>query len=94
MKQNKYVEVMYELYVPNETGNWDIVEKTSKEHPLKFVTGMDFALEAFENDGDFRLNLYKDSEITSRLSNEEIENIFDKQAFLKHIDDIYKKVLG
>ena len=49
MKQNKYVEVMYELYVPNETGNWDIVEKTSKEHPLKFVTGMDFALEAFEN---------------------------------------------
>ena len=35
MKQNKYVEVMYELYVPNETGNWDIVEKTSKEHPLK-----------------------------------------------------------
>ena len=52
------------------------------------------ALEAFENDGDFRLNLYKDSEITSRLSNEEIENIFDKQAFLKHIDDIYKKVLG
>ena len=52
------------------------------------------ALEAFENDGDVRLNLYKDSEITSRLSNEEIENIFDKQAFLKHIDDIYKKVLG
>ncbi len=47
-QNNKYVEVMYELYVPNETGNWDMVEKTSKEHPLKFVTGMDFALTAFE----------------------------------------------
>ena len=27
MKQNKYVEVMYELYVPNETGNWTSLRK-------------------------------------------------------------------
>jgi len=45
---NKYIEVDYELFVPNEKGNFDLVEKTSKEHPFGFITGMGFALDAFE----------------------------------------------
>lgn len=45
---NKYIEVDYELFVPNEKGNFDLVEKTSKEHPFGFVTGLGFALDAFE----------------------------------------------
>lgn len=52
------------------------------------------ALDAFQNHGDFRANLMKDSDVTSRLTQDEIEQIFDKQAFLQNIDAIYKRVLG
>lgn len=51
------------------------------------------ALDAFQNHGDFRANLMKDSEVTNLLSKDEIEKIFDKQAFLQNIDEIYKRVL-
>lgn len=51
------------------------------------------ALDAFENDGDFKANLLKDTEVTERLTNDEIETIFDKNAFLENIDTIYKRVL-
>ncbi len=51
------------------------------------------ALDAFENDGDFKANLLKDEEVTKRLSVEEIDRIFDKKEFLKHINEIYKRVL-
>lgn len=52
------------------------------------------ALDAFQNHGDFRANLMKDADVTSRLTQDEIEQIFDKQAFLQNIDAIYKRVLG
>lgn len=45
---NNFIEVDYELYVPNESGNWDLVESTSKDHPFSFVTGLGFTLPAFE----------------------------------------------
>lgn len=51
------------------------------------------ALDAFENHGDFKANLLSDEDVTSRLSAEEIEKIFDKQAFLEHIDTIYDRVM-
>ncbi len=51
------------------------------------------ALDAFENEGNFKENLLKDIDITSRLIPEQIEKIFDKQAFLKNIDTIYKRVI-
>lgn len=50
------------------------------------------ALDAFENDGDFKANLLKDSDVTSLLSADEIEKIFDKNEFLQNIDAIYKKI--
>lgn len=49
------------------------------------------ALDAFQNHGDFRANLLKDSKVTSLLSIEGIEKIFDKQAFLQNINEIYKR---
>lgn len=52
------------------------------------------ALDAFENDGDFKTNLLKDADVTERLTNDEIEQIFDKNAFLENINTIYKRVLG
>ena len=47
---NNYVEVDYELFVPNESGNMELVEKTSKEHPFGFISGLGFALESFEDE--------------------------------------------
>lgn len=52
------------------------------------------ALDAFQNNGDFRANLLNDSDVTSLLSPDEIEKIFDKQAFLQNIETIYSRVLG
>lgn len=47
------------------------------------------AHEAFENDGDFKLNLLKDEKITKIMTVLEIENCFDTQDYLKNIDEIY-----
>ncbi len=52
------------------------------------------ALDAFQNHGDFKANLSKDSSVTNLLSLEEIEKIFDKQAFLQNIDEIYSRILN
>lgn len=49
------------------------------------------ALNAFENDGDFKANLLNDSEI--KLTPDEIEEIFNKDEFLKNIDKIYSRVI-
>lgn len=51
------------------------------------------ALDAFQNHGDFRANLLKDSDVMQQLSPDEIEQIFDKQSFLKNIDEIYSRIL-
>lgn len=49
------------------------------------------ALDAFQNHGDFKANLLNDADVRKLLSPEEIENIFDKQAFLQNVDAIYKR---
>lgn len=52
------------------------------------------ALDAFENDGDFRINLLNDKDIEKLLTPKEIDAIFDKFDFLKNVDIIYSRVLG
>lgn len=52
------------------------------------------ALDAFENDGDFRINLLNDKDIEKLLTPKEIDTIFDKSDFLKNVDIIYSRVLG
>ena len=70
----------------------ELVEKgLTREDAYKIVQRN--ALDAFENDGDFKANLLKDEEVTKHLSVEEIDRIFDKKEFLKHINEIYKRVL-
>lgn len=49
------------------------------------------ALDAFENNGNFRQNLLNDSEVTSRLTSDEIVSIFDKQEFTQNISKIYER---
>ena len=52
------------------------------------------ALNAFENDGDFRINLLNDKDVEKLLTPKEIDAIFDKSNFLKNVDIIYSRVLG
>jgi len=49
------------------------------------------ALDAFDNDGNFKENLLNDNEITSRLTEEEVENCFDFSSYLKNIDIIFER---
>lgn len=49
------------------------------------------ALNAFENDGNFRENLLNDNEITTYLTPVEITEIFNKEEFLKNIKEIYSR---
>lgn len=50
------------------------------------------ALNAFENDGNFKDNLLNDKEIL--LTPVEIDEIFNKDEFLKNINEIYTKILA
>ncbi len=51
------------------------------------------AIDAFENDGDFRVNLLNDEDVTKLLTHVEIDEIFNKEEFLKNINTIYSKIL-
>ena len=51
------------------------------------------ALDAFENDGDFRINLLNDNDVEKFLTPMEIDEIFSKDDFLKNIAKIYSRVL-
>lgn len=52
------------------------------------------ALEAFNNDGDFRINLLNDKDVTKLLTPVEIDEIFNKEEFLKNINKIYSRILN
>lgn len=52
------------------------------------------ALDAFENDGDFRINLLNDKDVEKLLTPSEIDAIFNKDDFLKNVGKIYSRVLG
>ena len=51
------------------------------------------ALDAFENDGDFRINLLNDKDVEKLLTPSEIDLIFNKDDFLKNVNKIYSRVL-
>ena len=51
------------------------------------------ALDAFENHNDFKQNLLNDTEVANFLTEEEIEEIFTPEEFLKNINSIYEKIL-
>lgn len=55
------------------------------------------AMEAFNSDdkdgGDFKENLLEDVEVAKLLSEQEIDEIFDKEEFLKNIEEVYKRIM-
>lgn len=70
----------------------ELVEKgLTREEAYRIVQRN--ALDAFENDGNFKANLLKDTDVTGKLTADEIDKIFDRNAFLANINAIYKRVL-
>lgn len=51
------------------------------------------ALDAFNNNGNFKENLLKDTDICKYLSQDEINKIFDKKVFLENIDSVLSKFI-
>ncbi len=51
------------------------------------------ALDAFNNNGNFKQNLINDVDVKKLLNKDEIEQIFDKNAFLNNIQTIYERIL-
>ena len=49
------------------------------------------ALDAFENNGDFKANLEADNDVLGLLSKDEIEECFDRNAYLQNVDKIFEK---
>lgn len=52
------------------------------------------ALDAFDNDGNFKENLLNDSEISKYLTKAEIETCFNFDDYLKNVDVIFNKFNG
>lgn len=84
---NKFGGIVYSQKVLLE-----LVEKgLTREEAYRIVQRN--ALDAFENDGNFKANLLKDTDVTGKLTADEIDKIFDRNAFLANINAIYKRVL-
>ncbi|MBO6272192.1 adenylosuccinate lyase [bacterium] len=49
------------------------------------------ALDAFENDGDFRYNLEHDDDVTKQLSTDDLDDCFQVEEYLRNVDKIYNK---
>ena len=49
ISDEKMVSLSYDLTVDNEDGEKELMERATKENPLKFMFGMGTMLEAFEN---------------------------------------------
>jgi len=48
ISENKFVAVSYELYVGEKDEKPELMEKATKENPLKFISGLGMMLEKFE----------------------------------------------
>ena len=61
----------------------------SRENAYKIVQRN--AINAFENNGDFKVNLFNDEELKKYLDNSEIDDCFNKEDYLKNINTIYER---
>ena len=61
----------------------------SREEAYKIVQKN--ALDAYENNGDFKYNLEHDDDILSTLSTDDLDDCFQKENYLKNIHKIYER---
>lgn len=65
---------------------------TSREEAYKIVQRN--AMQTWEKGGDFKALLLKDKELKKHLSRKEIEDAFDINHHLRHVDSIFGRVFG
>ena len=53
-----------------------------------------YAMDAWDNDGDFRAAVEADPEITELVSREKLAETFSVERHLKHVDTIFGRVFG
>ena len=51
-------------------------------------------MEVWGGKGDLLSNLKQDADVTAKLSDAELEEIFDLGYHTKHVDTIFKRVFG
>jgi adenylosuccinate lyase len=52
------------------------------------------AMEAWENDGDFRAAIAGDPAVSNLLSADQLASTFSLERHLKHVDAIFERVFG
>ena len=52
------------------------------------------AMPVWRGEGDFLTLLKQDKDVKARLSDKELEDLFDLGHHLKHVDTIFKRVFG
>lgn len=77
---HKYVCVAYELFVDNEKGNRELVEKAPVEHPYQFISGMGLALDSFE---DKILELSEGDKFDFTLAQDEAYGPYEEERVLE-----------
>ena len=49
-------------------------------------------MKAWEEELDFRQLLREDPEVSNALSSDELESLFDYQFYIRHVDDVFKRL--
>jgi adenylosuccinate lyase len=71
----------------------DLTEKgVSREEAYRWVQRN--AMKVWETREDFKSLVLRDPDISSRLSPKEINAVFNTQRYLKHVDEIFRRVFG
>ncbi|MFN3868130.1 MAG: adenylosuccinate lyase, partial [Hyphomicrobiaceae bacterium] len=52
------------------------------------------AMRTWETGADFLAGLKADKDVTAKLSNEQLDAMFDDAYHLKHVDTIFRRVFG
>ncbi|MCL5004989.1 MAG: adenylosuccinate lyase [Acidobacteria bacterium] len=71
----------------------DLTEKgVAREEAYRWVQRN--AMQVWKTREDFKALVQRDTDISSRLSAKEIAAVFNTKRYLKHVDDIFKRVFG
>ena len=68
-----------------------LVEKgLSREDAYKIVQTN--SMKTWDDDRDFRELIRSDSEVASQISSIELDGIFDNKYYVRHVDEIFRRV--
>ncbi len=78
-RPNQYIEVAYQLYTV-EDGKIILVEETNAKHPFKFISGLGFTLDAFE---EKIVPLKKGDKFEFKLTTEQAYGDYEEERVIK-----------